>query len=115
AEEVLLSGGPLVETSASAVEKGVDGSLASEERIDTLGDGAALVRVEVALRPQDVGQRAIGQPALVPHRTVGLERRLTHEVLPEGPLDPGLEGARHLRSHLRSAGTSESRGIPLSS
>jgi hypothetical protein len=130
-------GGALLEACAAAVEEGVDGSLAPEQRIDALGDGAALVRVEVALRPEDVVQRAVGQPALVSHRAVRLQRRLDDEVLPQRPLRPALEGARHLRSrggvarptrvsalrspaslegarHLRSAGDGGTRGISRS-
>ena len=128
--------GALIEAGA-AREEGVDGSLPPEQRIDALGDGAALIRVQVALRPQDVVQRAVGQPALMSHRAVRLQRRLDEQVLPHGrSLAEGcqtnavrsggrvagptrscavrspasLEGARHLRS----AGDGGSRGIPKS-
>jgi len=101
AEEVLLGGGALLEAGAGAVEEGVDGSLATEEGVDALGDGAALVRVEVPLAAEDVIQGAVGKPSLVSHRAVRFQGCLGDEVLAQRPLRPGLrglEGARHLRS-----------------
>jgi hypothetical protein len=91
-EQVLLGGGAPVEGRARALEEGIDGALPAKEGVDALGHGTTLVGVQVALRAENVVQRAVGEPALVADGPVGLQGGLRDEVLPQRPLRP-LEGA----------------------
>jgi len=61
ADQVLLSGGALLETRAGAIEEGVDGSLTPEERVDA--PHGVLASATIHSRNSNASGRRIARPA----------------------------------------------------